>query len=132
MSAQKASKGYVKIPRSVLFDGALSDLDLRVYAILSSHTHRDTGRAIKPIGSRLLARLASARRASVGKSLQALRDRGHIATYGPQGRGKRAIYVMTSGWFASKVAAPAETVWEGNGVKVVKSAPRGWKKEAAG
>lgn len=102
---------YARVPLDVGTDPRLKALDVRVYIILAASVWQGSTTSV---GIRYLAEMSCCAKRLAMASLKRLIAAGHVERT-VSGRGKRAMYVLTSPVFGQK---------QGN-VDVVVSAPRG-------
>jgi predicted transcriptional regulator len=97
---------YARVPWEVVCDRRLKPLDIRVYCMISGPTFQAT---TARVGTRRIADCVHASRRLVIGSIRRLEDCGHIKR-GRETRGKREMYIVTSGVFGQKQRAGIKEV----------------------
>lgn len=126
---------FARLPIEVLRDGRLNATDLRVFGELALACWGTT----VSVGVRLLGQHVGVKKTEVARSLRRLIEFGHLRQ-GPGARGKRMVYVLESMVFGEigytqKSGVPYIAKMPKDGAEqrpAVQSAPKGWRKEAAG
>lgn len=131
-SKRKIAPQFARVPIEVMRDRRLSERDLRVYFEVA---YASRGATVS-VGMREIAKRSGLTRSTVGRSIKVLCDLGHLRTGAGQS-GRRSVYVMQSLVFGdigyTKSGVPYMVRVPDEGYRPpVRSAPKGWKKEAAG
>jgi hypothetical protein len=134
----ESTAGYTIIPDAVRLNRSLSSTALRVYLVLSAEARDKKNADIGKLGLRLIARLGCCSVPSTSAAIKELCRLGYIEKRG--GERERTSYTLTSKWHIPKdQRVHEETVWQGDGLKVVRNAKRAkyqprrheWKEESA-